>query len=81
MPCIVASHYSASLTNETSGNAKAGRFSCTVMRKRVSGGVVHKGREGKEVVNDLRTGKVVGGSGEENEEELIICKRRKKGGG
>lgn len=65
MPCIVASHYSASLTNETSGNAKAGRFSCTVMRKRVSGGAVRGGEgrgESGEVVNDLRMGKERNGS-------------------
>lgn len=65
MRCIVASHYSASLTNETSGNAKAGRFSCTVMRKRVSGDAVRGGEgrgESGEVVNDLRMGKEGNGS-------------------
>lgn len=42
-----------------------GRFSCTVMRKRVSGGAVRGGEgrgESGEVVNDLRMGKEGNGS-------------------
>lgn len=51
--CIVGIPLYRSLTNETTGNAKAGRFSYAAMRKYVSGGVKRGGRRKKERMDRL----------------------------